>query len=216
MAVKALERGGASAGATSLDGDHRDDAIFASALREFESDRPSFGLKVSQLMKISAVYSFPPDPLPHLPRAGASIAERFTCFEKTCTRCGTLYEEKADQSAEAVTQVYTVGIHAVWYGNILYLVVLCVRLRNIVVLLWSAQKYGLGLLWVKDCPPEKGPSMRNIRSIPECMRDILPRVFLRIVVFFTRDRKCLYYTVGHFCRYHDEKDKRSTAHQQYE
>lgn len=126
LAVKALKCGGAAAGATSLDGDHRDGAVFASALREFESDRPSFGTKVSQLMKISAVYSFPPDPLPHLPRAGASLPERFTCFEKTCTRCGTRYEEKADQSAEAVTQVHTVGIHAVWYGNILYLVVLCV------------------------------------------------------------------------------------------
>ncbi|CAM9496574.1 unnamed protein product, partial [Laminaria digitata] len=30
--------------------------------------------------------------------------ERFTCFEKTCTRCGVRYEEMADQSAEAVTQ----------------------------------------------------------------------------------------------------------------
>lgn len=116
LVVKASAHGGAAYGAwtapaTSVDGDHRDDDIFAFALREFENDSPSFARNICQLIKISAVYLFPPDPLPHLPRAGASLAERFTCFEKTCTRCGVRYEEMADQSAEAVTQVRTASTY---------------------------------------------------------------------------------------------------------
>lgn len=130
LAVKVSGHGGAAAGtgtATSLDGDYREDDIFASALSEFQNDSPSFARNMSLLMKISAVYLLPRDPLPHLPRAKDLLAERFTCFEKTCTRCGARYEEMAHQSAEAVTQV-----------RLGYLVVLLESLRNTVVL-WSAR-----------------------------------------------------------------------------
>lgn len=99
-------------------GDHSDDDIFASARREFENNSPSFVRKMSQLMKISAVYLIPPNPLEHLPRDGPLLAERFTCLEKSCTLCGVRYEEMADQSAVAVTQVRrprAVGGH----GNVL-------------------------------------------------------------------------------------------------
>lgn len=56
-------------------------------------------------MKIAAVYMFPTDPVQHLPRDGAFFVDRFTSFEKKCTRCALLYQSVADEIALAFTQV---------------------------------------------------------------------------------------------------------------
>lgn len=139
--AKGTGYGDAAAGAgtgslTSLDGDgdHSDYDIFTSAHGEFESNSPSFVRKMSQLMKISAVYLIPPDPLEHLPPDGPLLAERFTCLEKMCTLCGVRYEEMADQPAVAITQVRrpcALGGHGnVDYSNSLMVNVDCNHSNN--------------------------------------------------------------------------------------
>lgn len=107
LAVKPSEEQGAAVeGVTTSEGDDvSDDDIFASAVRAYEKGGPVFVKKIMQLLKIAAVYLFPVDPLPHLPRIVAPLPERFTCFEKTCTRCGKDYSKMPGVVAAAVKQV---------------------------------------------------------------------------------------------------------------
>lgn len=92
-------------GASDAAVERRDEGCFDSASLAFEKNPQQFASKIYQLMKIAAVYAFPPDPLLHLPPEGAQLLERFTVREQLCTQCLLPYQPLADQTALAITQV---------------------------------------------------------------------------------------------------------------
>lgn len=88
--------------------EHRHNDRFDSACEAVDRDERSFVTKMSQLMKIGAVYDSPTDPGQRLPPSGASFADRFTCSDEVLT----------DEMALAFTQV---GIRRIGHQSMMLL-----------------------------------------------------------------------------------------------